>query len=63
MNKHVLIFFLDGVGLGDGDPGINPFVQAHMPQLTSLLGPAWYLRPEKRGTSDRLLFADRATLV
>ena len=37
------IFFLDGVGLGGADADENPFVSAAMPQLTGLLGEAWYL--------------------
>ena len=33
----VLFLFVDGVGLGSGDPEINPFVSARMPTLNSLL--------------------------
>ena len=43
-NKHIHLFFMDGVGLGDPDPAINPFVTAHLPHLTKLLGPNWYLK-------------------
>lgn len=49
IEKHVLIFFMDGVGLGDGDPAKNPFPSAHLPRLTGLLGERWYLRPESGG--------------
>ncbi len=35
---RVLFIFLDGVGLGDNDPAVNPFARAHMPVLESLLG-------------------------
>ena len=35
---HLLFLFLDGVGLGESDPEINPFVRANTPTLTSLLG-------------------------
>lgn len=42
-HKHVLIFFLDGVGLGEADPALNPFVTAVLPHLTTLFGPDWYL--------------------
>lgn len=42
--QHVHLFFMDGVGLGDEDPAVNPFVTAHMPNLTALLGEGWYLR-------------------
>jgi 2,3-bisphosphoglycerate-independent phosphoglycerate mutase len=44
--RHVLIFFLDGVGLGESDPEINPFVNARLPNLTGLLGENWYLRDQ-----------------
>jgi 2,3-bisphosphoglycerate-independent phosphoglycerate mutase len=42
-HKHVLIFFLDGVGLGAADPEVNPFVTAVLPHLTTLFGPGWFL--------------------
>lgn len=35
---RLLFFFLDGVGLGQDDPTHNPFAQAKMPHLQSLLG-------------------------
>ncbi|GAB1471375.1 metalloenzyme [Chloroflexota bacterium] len=34
----ILFLFLDGIGLGEDDPQINPFVRANMPHLESLLG-------------------------
>jgi 2,3-bisphosphoglycerate-independent phosphoglycerate mutase len=34
----ILFLFLDGIGLGEDDPAINPFAQAEMPHLESLLG-------------------------
>lgn len=37
MNR-VLFLFLDGVGLGQEDPAINPFVRADLPVLRGLLG-------------------------
>jgi 2,3-bisphosphoglycerate-independent phosphoglycerate mutase len=37
MNR-ILFLFLDGVGLGEDDPGRNPFSLADMPNLQSLLG-------------------------
>jgi hypothetical protein len=42
--NHVLLFFMDGVGLGDADPEVNPFVRADLPHLTELLGAGWYRR-------------------
>jgi 2,3-bisphosphoglycerate-independent phosphoglycerate mutase len=38
MLERLLILFLDGVGLGDDDPEINPFMQADLPTLQGLLG-------------------------
>jgi 2,3-bisphosphoglycerate-independent phosphoglycerate mutase len=35
---HVVILFLDGVGLGAEDPKVNPLVAARMPVLEELLG-------------------------
>jgi hypothetical protein len=35
---RLLFLFLDGVGLGANDPGINPFARVEMPHLQSLLG-------------------------
>lgn len=39
----VMMFFIDGVGLGDDDPDRNPLIRAHMPAFRSLLGgrPLW----------------------
>jgi hypothetical protein len=34
----VLVLFLDGVGLGEADPAINPFARALTPTLHALLG-------------------------
>ncbi len=45
--KHVLFLFVDGVGLGEDDPGRNPFCVARMPALTGLLGDCWYLQHER----------------
>ena len=36
----VLFIFLDGVGIGAADPGVNPFFRAHLPTLRTLLGGA-----------------------
>jgi len=33
----VLFLFLDGVGLGSGDPEVNPFARADLPNIKSLL--------------------------
>src|SRR5512147_34867 len=34
---RVLFLFLDGVGLGENDPAVNPFARAKMPNLNALL--------------------------
>jgi hypothetical protein len=34
----LLFLFLDGIGLGENDPEINPFARARMPFLQSMLG-------------------------
>ena len=52
-NTFVLIFFLDGVGLGGADPEENPFVSAALPHLTQLLGEAWYAAGRGRITAAR----------
>jgi hypothetical protein len=56
--RHLLIFFVDGVGLGVNDAATNPFVEANLPNLNGLLGEGWYLRPDHGGpgrlTSDRI---------
>src|SRR5512141_1508082 len=34
---RVLFFFMDGIGLGENNQGINPFANAKMPNLNTLL--------------------------
>jgi hypothetical protein len=36
----ILLLFIDGIGLGDDDPSINPFAATPLPSLGSLLGGA-----------------------
>jgi hypothetical protein len=55
--RHVHLFFLDGVGLGVADPDVNPFVTAVLPHLSALFGQNWYLRGQ-----DPILTA-RASLI
>lgn len=52
-SRHVLIFFMDGVGLGGPDPDVNPFVTAVTPNLTNLLGAGWYLQDRDPLSTDR----------
>lgn len=51
--SSVLFIFLDGVGIGQADGDTNPFFQAHLPTLRSLLGGELPHRdhPEVSGTS------------
>ncbi len=42
--RHILFLFLDGIGLGESDPRINPFAIADLPTLHSLLGGRRLLR-------------------
>jgi hypothetical protein len=51
--RHVLLFFMDGVGLGGPDPDVNPFVTAVLPHLTNLLGDDWFLQNRGRISTDR----------
>ena len=53
---HILMIFLDGVGLGDADPEVNPFALANLPTLHQLAnGHGWF---NTTGTqiSDRAVF-------
>lgn len=54
---RVLLIFLDGIGLGDDDPAINPFAAAHTPTLDSLAGGQRWLRTTGRVDSGRASFA------
>ena len=58
---RILFLFLDGVGLGEDDPGVNPFARAAMPNLQALLeGNRLLKRAAAPGHS---LETDRATLL
>jgi 2,3-bisphosphoglycerate-independent phosphoglycerate mutase len=37
-SRSVLILFLDGVGLGEADPEVNPFMHVELPTVQALLG-------------------------
>jgi 2,3-bisphosphoglycerate-independent phosphoglycerate mutase len=49
---HVVLLFLDGVGIGKNDAEINPFARAHLPALTSLCGGKLPFVPFKRISSE-----------
>lgn len=36
--ERAILVFLDGVGIGAGDPAYNPFAVAHLPRIQALLG-------------------------
>lgn len=56
-DRFAHIFFMDGVGLGDDDPGANPFVSASLPNLNGLFGDGWYL------ASAKPVFTEKASFV
>jgi bisphosphoglycerate-independent phosphoglycerate mutase (AlkP superfamily) len=53
---HILLIFLDGIGLGDDDPAVNPFAVAKMPTLTALTNGKRWLRNIGRQESARAIF-------
>ncbi|MBN1203078.1 MAG: hypothetical protein JXJ20_14605 [Anaerolineae bacterium] len=53
---HVLLIFLDGIGLGDDNPAINPFAAASTPTLDALAGGRKWLRDTPRTDTGRALF-------
>lgn len=52
-SKSVLLFFMDGVGMGEADGAVNPFVPARMPHLTGLFGEGWFLATGGRRSAAR----------
>jgi len=66
---RLLFLFLDGVGLGNDDPSVNPFALAEMPNLQTLLGGNRLLLDAlpKTGQKDSAWFlpleGERATLL
>ena len=53
---RVLFLFLDGIGLGEDDPSLNPFAAAHLPTLQALSGGYKWLRSTPRLDSGRAAF-------
>ena len=53
---HILMIFLDGIGLGDDNPEINPFAAAETPVLTALANGHRWLRDTGRQESERAIF-------
>ena len=54
---RVLFIFLDGIGLGENDPEINPFARAKMPNLNALLDGRSLLK------DSAAFYGERATLL
>jgi 2,3-bisphosphoglycerate-independent phosphoglycerate mutase len=53
---YVLLIFLDGIGLGDDDPDVNPFAVAQTPTLHALAGGRKWLRSTPATDTGRALF-------
>jgi hypothetical protein len=55
---HILMIFLDGIGLGADDPANNPFAAAHTPTLWALAGGQKWLAttPRTEGEAARAAF-------
>jgi 2,3-bisphosphoglycerate-independent phosphoglycerate mutase len=53
---HILMIFLDGIGLGDNDPATNPFATADTPTLIALANEHRWLRETGRQDSERAIF-------
>lgn len=53
---HILLIFVDGIGIGDDDPAVNPFSAADMPTLTALTNGQRWVRGIGQQASERALF-------
>ncbi len=53
---HHIIIFLDGIGLGDDDPAINPFAAIEAPTLHALAGGQRWLKSTPYTESERAIF-------
>jgi hypothetical protein len=54
--RHILLIFMDGIGLGEDDRMTNPFAAAHTPTLDALAGGHRWLRSTGRRAGTRSLF-------
>jgi hypothetical protein len=59
--RRAILVFLDGVGIGAGDPAFNPFAAAHLPRMQALLGGR--LPVTEHLDADGRIVSDRAVLV
>ncbi|MCS7071683.1 MAG: hypothetical protein NZM00_09270, partial [Anaerolinea sp.] len=55
-DKHILLIFLDGIGLGSDDAALNPFALAQLPTLHQLTGGQRWLRGLEPLQTDRASF-------
>lgn len=53
---RIFFFFVDGIGLGDDNPDINPFARAALPTMTRLTGGRRWLRDLPRSDSGEAIF-------
>ena len=53
---HILMIFLDGIGLGTDNPSSNPFSVAQTPTLLKLTNNRRWLANTGRQSSERALF-------
>lgn len=53
---HLLLIFLDGIGLGEADPATNPFAVANTPTLHALTNGHRWLKSTGRQVSERAVF-------
>src|SRR5262245_2209660 len=53
---HILLLFLDGFGLAEGDQSINPFAAINAPTLHALAGDHRWLRSTPRTETERAIF-------
>ncbi|MDZ4762952.1 MAG: hypothetical protein SGI73_00275 [Chloroflexota bacterium] len=56
MMRHILLIFMDGIGLGDDDPALNPFAAAKTPTLDALAGGHRWLRSTGMQIGARSIF-------
>lgn len=53
---HILLIFIDGIGIGDDAPTVNPFSVADMPTLTALTNGRRWVRGIGQQANHRALF-------
>ena len=53
---RILTLFLDGIGLGDDDPAINPFAAANTPNMRGLSNGKRWLKDTGWQASERAVF-------